>query len=76
MPERIKKEDVVRRLATRMDTDEATATAWVDGVVETFDELRNYLRPRATGEAASPSEQRRAFLDRLTVLKKVLRAFS
>jgi nucleoid DNA-binding protein len=36
MAERIKKEDVVRRLATRMETDEATATAWVDGVVETL----------------------------------------
>jgi len=41
-----------------------------------FDELRNYLRPRATGEAASPSEQRRAFLDRLTALKEMLRAIS
>jgi transposase-like protein len=31
-----------------------------------FDELRNYLRPRSTmGEAASRSEQRRAFFDRL-----------
>ncbi|GHO45044.1 HU family DNA-binding protein [Ktedonospora formicarum] len=36
MSERIKKEDVARRLATRMDTDEATATAWVDGVIETL----------------------------------------
>ena len=36
MPERIKKDDVARRLATRMDTDEATATAWVDGVIETL----------------------------------------
>jgi len=36
MPARIKKEDVARRLATRMDTDEATATAWVDGVTETL----------------------------------------
>ena len=41
-----------------------------------FDELRNYLRPRATGEAASPSVQRRAFLDRLTALKEMLRAIS
>ena len=36
MPERIKKEDVARRLATRMGTDEVTATAWVDGVIETL----------------------------------------
>src|SRR3984893_6051373 len=32
-----------------------------------FDELRNYLRPRSTiGEPSSRSEQRQAFLDRLT----------
>ena len=36
MPERMKKDDVARRLATRMNTDEATATAWVDGVIETL----------------------------------------
>lgn len=36
MPERMKKADVARRLAIRMDTDEATATAWVDGVLETL----------------------------------------
>jgi hypothetical protein len=35
-----------------------------------FDELRNYLRPRSTmGKLSSRSEQRRAFLDRLTALK-------
>ncbi len=34
MPERIKKEEFVRRLAARMNADETTATTWVDGVVE------------------------------------------
>jgi hypothetical protein len=33
MTNRLKKEDVVRLLATRMDADEATATAWVEGMV-------------------------------------------
>ena len=36
MPERIKKEELVRRLAARMGADETTATAWVDGIVETL----------------------------------------
>jgi hypothetical protein len=36
MTDRLKKEDFVRLLATRMNTDEATATAWVDGIVETL----------------------------------------
>ena len=36
MPERIKKDNVARRLATRMNADEATATAWVDGIIETL----------------------------------------
>lgn len=36
MTDRLKKEDFVRLLAARMKTDEATATAWVDGVVETL----------------------------------------
>jgi nucleoid DNA-binding protein len=36
MPERIKKEEFVRRLAVRMNADETTATAWVEGVVETL----------------------------------------
>ena len=36
MTDRLKKEDFVRLLATRMNADEATATAWVDGVVETL----------------------------------------
>ena len=34
--DRLKKEEFVHLLATRMNTDEATATAWVDGVVETL----------------------------------------
>ena len=42
-----------------------------------FDELRNYLRPRSTmGEAASLSEQRRAFLDRIAALKEAIQAIS
>jgi hypothetical protein len=40
-----------------------------------FDELRNYLRPCSTmGELSSRSEQRRAFLDRLTVLRASIQA--
>src|SRR5262245_4503390 len=34
--DRIQKEDLVRRLAGQMDADEATATAWVNGFVETL----------------------------------------
>ena len=34
--DRFKKEDFVRQLANRMNVDEATATAWLDGVVETL----------------------------------------
>lgn len=42
-----------------------------------FDELRNYLCPRSTkGEPSSRSEQRRAFLDRLTALKTSVQAAS
>ena len=36
MTERINKDELVRRLAARMNADEATATAWVDGIVETL----------------------------------------
>jgi nucleoid DNA-binding protein len=36
MAERINKDELVRRLAARMHTDEATAIAWVDGIVETL----------------------------------------
>jgi hypothetical protein len=36
MTDRLKKEDFARLLATRMNADEATAAAWVDGVVETL----------------------------------------
>ncbi len=36
MPERARKRDVVRRLAERMDADEATAAGWVDGLIETL----------------------------------------
>jgi DNA-binding protein HU-beta len=36
MPDRIKKDEFVRRLAARMHTDETTAIPWVDGVVETL----------------------------------------
>ena len=33
MAERIEKKEFVRRLANRMQTDEATATLWLDGVL-------------------------------------------
>ena len=36
MTDRLKKEDFVRLLAARMNADEATATAWVDDLVETL----------------------------------------
>lgn len=36
MPDRLKKEELVHRLALHMQTDDATATAWVDGMVETL----------------------------------------
>jgi DNA-binding protein HU-beta len=34
MTERIEKDELARRLAARMQTDTATASAWIDGVVE------------------------------------------
>jgi DNA-binding protein HU-beta len=34
MAERIEKQEFIRRLAERMQTDEATATLWLDGVLE------------------------------------------
>jgi DNA-binding protein HU-beta len=34
MAERIEKKEFIRRLAERMRTDEATATLWLDGVLE------------------------------------------
>ena len=36
MADRIKKEAFVHRLAARMDTDETTATAWIDAMIETL----------------------------------------
>ena len=36
MTERINKDELVRRLAARMNADEATAITWVDGIVETL----------------------------------------
>lgn len=36
MTDRLKKEEFIRLLVTRMNADEATATAWVDGVIETL----------------------------------------
>lgn len=36
MAERVKKEDFIHQLAVRMNTDDKTAEAWIDGVVETF----------------------------------------
>ena len=34
MTERIEKTELARRLASHMSTDEATATAWIDGLIE------------------------------------------
>jgi hypothetical protein len=36
MTDRLKREEFVSQLATRMNADEATATAWLDGIVETL----------------------------------------
>ena len=36
MTDRIKKDELARQLAARMNTDEATAAAWVDNLVETL----------------------------------------
>jgi len=36
MAERIQKQEVVRRLASRMEMDETTAAAWLDAVTETL----------------------------------------
>ncbi len=36
MTERIQKDELARRLAERMQTDTATATAWIDAIVETL----------------------------------------
>ena len=36
MTDRIEKDELARRLAVRMQTDAATATTWLDGVVETL----------------------------------------
>jgi nucleoid DNA-binding protein len=34
MTDRVNKNELTRRLAQRMKSDEATAAAWIDGVVE------------------------------------------
>jgi hypothetical protein len=36
MTDRVNKKELTHRLAQRMKSDEATAAAWIDGVVETF----------------------------------------
>lgn len=36
MADRIEKEELTRRLVARMQTDSATASAWIDGIVETL----------------------------------------
>ncbi len=36
MAERTQKEELARRLAERMSTDEKTASAWIDALVETL----------------------------------------
>lgn len=36
MKDRIEKEELARRLATRMQTDTATAMTWIDGFVKTL----------------------------------------
>ena len=36
MTDRIEKDELARRLAARMQSDPTTASAWIDGVVETL----------------------------------------
>lgn len=36
MPDRIDKDELARRLAACMQTDSATPSAWIDGIVETL----------------------------------------
>jgi DNA-binding protein HU-beta len=36
MADRIDREELTRRLAARMQTDTTTASAWIDGIVETL----------------------------------------
>jgi hypothetical protein len=36
MTERVQKQEIARRLAARMNTDEATATAWLDALIDTL----------------------------------------
>ena len=38
MADRLKKEEFVRLLASQLNADEATATVWLDGVIETLNE--------------------------------------
>lgn len=36
MSTRIQKKDIIHRLAQRMETDDATAEAWLDGLIDTL----------------------------------------
>jgi nucleoid DNA-binding protein len=38
MADRLKKEEFVRLLASQLNAGEATATVWLDGVIETLNE--------------------------------------
>jgi hypothetical protein len=77
VPERAKKSDIVRRLATRMNTDETTAAAWLDALIDTlYESFRAgqsvtleglggfYLRPGRDGTAFkfNPGQPLRALL--------------
>ena len=61
MSDRLKKEDFVRLLAARMKTDEATAPAWVDGVVETlyesFKDGKGVILPGFGGSYVRPEPE-------------------
>ena len=65
MTDHLKKEDFVRLLAARMKTDEATATAWIDGVVETLYESfkagKGVTLPGFGGFYVRPEPENRVF---------------
>lgn len=36
MSRRVRKQEIIQRLAQRMETDDETAARWLNGVIETF----------------------------------------
>jgi nucleoid DNA-binding protein len=59
MSERIKKEELICRLAARMDTDQASAAAWVDGII--FKAGEGVTLPGFGGFYVRPEPESRVF---------------